>query len=872
MWKVSLHSLRTRVWQLVLCLGAVVIGVAAIAATLNLSALVRTTTDGVVAATVADVNVVADGSLVATDAALTPPMLTDQHVADIAAMAGIESARGMVRGTQLHPVTSNGEVLSSQLTPIVTGSFPAVVDSDDPALTIGEGRAPESPGEVVMDAATLARTGAGIGDDVTFARPGAHEAFEAQVVGVVFLGESDTAGAAFALFSDEGARELFLAGREGWNAIHVELDEDSDIAASEIITAVRGTVPNEYTAVPGSDVVDATRFQLHRRLTAAQVGVWVAGVLVLGVATALVSTTTAHLVARRRDDAAFLRRHGASKFKIALPVLTESLLVGLLGSLLALPLGQVAARTLNEIGASHGLSLGMAIPPLTGLEQWICIGIGALLTVLTAQRHATAPTFTLPLVPKARLPRPRLRFSDAAWTSVGLVAVGTGLLVAGAVVPDMPAPAVWAVIGAVTVLVGAVVATPVLGAPVVRVIGLALRPAIRDVSTLASRNVVRHPNRFTKAAAALVLGTGLVSTFAVLGGSGNASAHHDVEENLQGDLFITSTVPGGFGREIGAAATALPQVEQVRSYGLQRVIHDGKPLDALTTDIETLEELMTFEIIDGRAPRTSDEVLVSAAHSASSGLVRGGSVTLTVNQERVEARVSGVFELGRGLESAEFITGRDMFTSLHLPDVDALVSITLGSASDTGRVTTLLEDVTAANPLLRVQTPQELADARGEMLTTVSETVQALLGFLAVAAVIGITGGLLLALHERRREFRALRLVGMDKTQITGMVALEAFIMGAVGGLVGTVAGTVAGWGLQQGLSELGYTILDVPWGRLFGLFGIGVLVGVVSAILPAVLAWQLPDPVVRARGTHEEGVPDAEAPVGAHGGAAETG
>src|SRR5690606_19490797 len=113
-------------------------------------------------------------------------------------------------------------------------------------------------------------------------------------------------------------------------------------------------------------------------------------------------------------------------------------------------------------------------------------------------------------------------------------------------------------------------------------VGLLGRPVLRDVSTIAARNVTRHPVRFAKATAALVLGVGLVATFAVLGASGRASAHHDLPENVHGVLFVTSSADdGGFNRQVAELAAALPGVERVASYGVQTALHGGDPLRVL---------------------------------------------------------------------------------------------------------------------------------------------------------------------------------------------------------------------------------------------------------------------------------------------------
>lgn len=864
MWKASLHTLGNRVWQMLLCLCAIIISVAAVSAAISLNALVRTTTEGVVAATAADITVVPAGSLIAVDAVSAPPPLSADTVANVSEIPGVARARGQIRGDVLFPITSDGELLKPQLAPTITGSFLPTDDDGGAHMAISDGRAPEGEDEVVLDRPTLERSGYELGDTVTFARTGPAPSIEATVVGVVALEGDRPAGASYALFSEAAARTHFQAGREGFNSIWVDVADDAEVDVEVMVAEMRELIASEYQIVDGAQVASATQFQLYPRLTVAQVGLWVAGLLTLGIAAALISSTTAHLVARRRGEAAFLRRLGASPGRVALPILAEALLLGLAGSAIGMPIGQALAAELNDLGRQHGLSLGTVIPALSSTEAWLCVGIGVVITVLAGHRHATAVSFTQALPPRPLIPRPRLHFSDAAWTSVGLVAVGVGLLAVGTIVPGMPLPWAWALLGAGVVLVGTAIATPVLGAPLVRLVGLLGRPVLRDVSTIAARNVTRHPVRFAKATAALVLGVGLVATFAVLGASGRASAHHDLPENVHGDLFVTSSADdGGFNRQVAELAAALPGVERVASYGVQTALHGGDPLRVLVAAPGTLESVVNYEVTDGRDVDATDEIMISADHAAASGLERGNAFNVVVNQQRVEVRVVGIFQAARGVELPPVISARGTFTDRGVTDVDDFVALELARAADIGAVRTALVDIAGTDPLLRVQDIDELADSRGAALAAAADTVDSLLTLLTWIAIIGITGTLLIAVQERKPEFRALRLVGMDRIQVSAMVALEAVLMGTVGGLVGTAAGAIAGWGLQRGLATMGYPFLEIPWGGLWGLVGLGVLVGLASAVLPLLAALRLQGPYrILHRGSAAQSV--AESPANA--------
>ena len=92
-------------------------------------------------------------------------------------------------------------------------------------------------------------------------------------------------------------------------------------------------------------------------------------------------------------------------------------------------------------------------------------------------------------------------------------------------------------------------------------------------------------------------------------------------------------------------------------------------------------------------------------------------------------------------------------------------------------------------------------------------------------------------MHERTRELRLLRAVGMTKRQMRRMVRWEVALFGA---LLGVVVGTGFGWSLVTALPSDFANTLTVPVLRIATLVAVATGAGLVAAALPARRAGRL--------------------------------
>jgi putative ABC transport system permease protein len=145
-----------------------------------------------------------------------------------------------------------------------------------------------------------------------------------------------------------------------------------------------------------------------------------------------------------------------------------------------------------------------------------------------------------------------------------------------------------------------------------------------------------------------------------------------------------------------------------------------------------------------------------------------------------------------------------------------------------------LEAFAATEPGLRFQDQREFERSQRDQLEAPLVLIYLLLGLSVVVAMLGILNTLFLAIFERTRELGLLRAVGMTRRQLRRMIRWEAVVISLFGAVVGVALGLVFGLAVSLALPSDVVTTIAVPWGTVWRVFQLAVVVGLLAAILPA--------------------------------------
>jgi putative ABC transport system permease protein len=387
--------------------------------------------------------------------------------------------------------------------------------------------------------------------------------------------------------------------------------------------------------------------------------------------------------------------------------------------------------------------------------------------------------------------------------------------------------------------------------------------------TVTWKGLLAHKRRLVGTFLAVFLGVAFLCGTLVLGDTlranfdrlfTNANAGTDVivrhtskleidagEPASQRGLIAASVV--GTVRNVAGVASAAPYVEgygQLLGKDGDKIGGNGPP--TLAGNWIGDRALNPYRLVQGRAPRADDEVVINRG-AANDGDLHVGDTTIVQTPEPVRVKIVGIATFG----AADGL-GRVTFTAFTLAGAqehllhrtDQIVSVSV----------TAKRGLSQEQLLQRVQRvlPHDVEAITGAQRTTenTNEINQTFLdlftGFLTVFAAIALvvatfsiynTFSIIVA--QRTREAALLRAIGASRRQILGSVVIEALAVGFVASIAGVVGGLGIATLLKSLLDAFGFSLpagglaLEAPVVAISVL--VGVLVTLVAGVAPAVRA-----------------------------------
>ncbi len=827
---VTWRNLLARKVRLLLSAFAIVLGVAFVAGSFIFTDTMERSFEGIVSGSVPEVTVRSAGSDAAgPGASQTAPSgseaLPAGLVDELAGLPEVERADGSVDGLGLFVVRSDGTLLGGTGAPTLSFNYSDAPNLlGQPSITVGQGRAPEGPGEVALDARSAENAGYEVGDTVEMVTLGEDPTVQAELVGTVDFAGGGLAGATLVVFDTAVSQDLFLGGADEFTSI--SLSGAEGVSQSDLARAAAPLLPDGYEAATGDDVTEEVEGVIGEVLGVLNTFLLVFGAIALVVGTFLIVNTFSILVAQRSRELALLRALGASRRQVTRSVLAEAVAVGLVGSTLGLLLGFGLAALLRLLFAEFGLDLSqtpLVFKPRTAVISYV---VGVLVTMVAAWLPARRASRIAPgaaMRDDVALPESSVR--RRAVVAVALAAVGAGLLVWGLGIGGSDVT-LKVGLGVLAILLAVALASPVLVVPVLAVLGRGYRRVFGTVGTLAWQNARRNPRRTAATASALMIGLALVTTMSVIGASVNASIDAVVEEDFPSDFIVSNAVGAPFSPAVAEAVADVEGVAEVAALRSLPPGEDGLRLSA--TDLGSFGSVFAPEYLDGGAPTADDEAALDAESADEEGVAVGD--TLPVGG--VELTVVGLYDSSEALPDG--IVSSSVADGLDVARVDSLVAVAETDDADHAAVTAALEDAVADVPTVTVQDQEQFADTQREQVDQLLLLIYALLGLALVIAVLGIVNTLALSVMERTREVGLLRAVGLSRRQLRRMVRLEAVAIAVLGALLGIASGVGFGVVLQRAVAEEGVSELAIPGGQLVLYVVVAAVVGVLAAVLPA--------------------------------------
>ncbi|WP_068396585.1 ABC transporter permease [Kribbia dieselivorans] len=829
----TLKSLMARKVRLIMSAIAVILGVAFVAGSMIFSATLRSTFDGILAGTTAEVVVRQQDSNL-TSGPIGGVTISERTARRIAAVDGVARADGIITDMSTTFLDKDGKAM-------VGGGMPNMaynwhegpnLEGQQPFSWVS-GRAPQRQGEVGVDETTATKAGFVLGDKVTLLTSGAHPRITATVVGIGRYNAGGMAGASLAYFDTRTAQKYYLDGARAFQSVGVTAADG--LSQTELRDRVAATVPAGFEAVTGDQQADEAAESIADSVSFLNNFLLIFAGIALFVGAFLIINTFSILVAQRGRELALYRALGAQRRQVTASVIVEAVIVGLVGATLGLALGVVLAFGITWLFALIGLDLSTSSLVFTPMTVVVAYLVGVLVTVAAAWLPAYRAGKVSPMaamredvVVEEGSMRSRIVVGVTA-VVLGAVAMGLGLFT------SISNGLVLVGAGMFAVLLGVAMTSPVLGRPILAAAGWVLERAAGMVGRMANQNTLRNPRRTAATASALMIGMTLVTTLSIFGQSAKASVDAQVEETMQADYMVSQLTNMPFAASISDDLRGIDGVATVSTlrYPVGMTL-DGQDVVPDAVDPATFRDFTVAEGVEGTDRPALGTVLVGSGERERFGLKLGDTVAFEYGPRRLDLRVTGFYEDIPAISAPAFIMTQKDVASIGVPPRDNVAYVMLDPGADRAAVSTQIDAVLAQMPLISAKDKVEYAAEQRGQFDNLLVILYALLGLAVVIAVLGIINTLGLSVIERTREFGMLRAIGLRRDQLGRMVTLESVVIAVLGALMGTGLGLLFGVALQQALKDDGFRTMSIPWLQIVLTLVIAGLVGVVAAVAPA--------------------------------------
>ncbi|AWT43706.1 MULTISPECIES: ABC transporter permease [Streptomyces] len=827
MFRTALRNVLAHKARLLMTVLAVMLGVAFVSGTLVFTNSLSTALQNSSAKGFdqVDVAVRPEGREDKGDTVGKTPELTQALLDRSARVPGAASAFGVVRGFT---------ALADKDGKLVGGGFQSeggnYWGTKDPRYPLVSGHAPSGRGEVLIDSETAKRAGYKVGDRVRMSVDG--PVLTPTVTGVFTTDDGNVAaGGSLTLFDTATAQQLF--GKPG---TYDEIDVTAAAGTSQtaLKAALDRALPKDTVeTTTGKQLADDQAEIIASSMSGLKQGLLVFAGIALFVGTFIIANTFTMLVAQRTKELALLRAVGASRRQVTRSVLVEAFVVGAVAGVAGLVAG---------IGIGAGLKALMGTLGATVPDGPLVVSPGTVATALVVGVVVTMLAAWLPGRRAAKIPPVAAMSSvHAKATTKSLVlrnTIGALLSAAGVAVvlaatsmdgSDGQAPMGF---GAVLLIIGVFVLTPLLSHPLIAAAAPVLR-AFGVSGRLARQNSVRNPRRTAATASALMIGLTLITGMTVMAGSLQTSIDKMASAAIRADYVVSMAN----GNELS------PDVERTlrKTHGVTLT----SPLRNAPSRIDGQTEYLTgvngaaigrltdLTVEEGSFTVGGDRVVVDDETAKSHDWTAGSHFTVHYEDGKAQQlTVAGVYRGNDMIHGIMLDTARLAPHQRDAADMQVMVKTTDGAS---GAVKDRLEKALGSNPAIRVQDKKDISNEIAKMFTLMLNMLYGLLAMAVIVAVLGVINTLAMSVFERSQEIGMLRAIGLERTGIKRMVRLESLVISLFGGVLGIGLGVFFGWAAGELLGTRMPTYeLVLPWGRMAAFLLLAAVVGVLAALWPA--------------------------------------
>ncbi|BFO22182.1 ABC transporter permease [Streptomyces sp. KM77-8] len=753
------------------------------------------------------------------------PELTRELVDDSAAVPGAARAIGTVQGfTAIADKDGKliGDGFQSQ-----GGNY---WGTEDPRYPLSDGRAPKGEGEILIDSETAKRAGYRVGDTVRMSVDG--PVLEPVITGIFTTDDGNVAaGGSLTLFDTASAQKLF--GKPG-TFDEIAVKAKAGVSDTELRAQLEKALPSDIVeTTTGTQLADDQAAAIAASMSGLKQGLLVFAGISLFVGTFIIANTFTMLVAQRTKELALMRAVGASRRQVTRSVLIEAFVVGAVAAVAGLVAG---------VGIGVGLRslMGLLDAPMPDGPLVISAGtvgsafaVGILVTMLAAWLPGRRAAKIPPVAAMSALHAQATTKSLVLRNTLGALvsAAGVAVVLAATTMDGSDGQAPMG-LGAVLLIIGVFILTPLLSRPLIAAAAPVLR--VFGVSgKLARQNSVRNPRRTAATASALMIGLTLITGMTVMAGSLQKSIDKMAASAIEADYMVSMANGHPLSPDVEKRLKEAGDVTATSPMRNADARIDGETEYLTGVNGAAFGDLTDFPVVQGSFEIGGTRVVVDEDTAKSYGWKAGSAFTVAYGDgEKQKLTVSGVYEANEMMRGIMIDTATLDPHESEPSDMMVMVKTADGTSD---AVKDSLEKALGSNPAIKVQDKQDLSNEIAKMFTLILNMVYGLLAMAVIVAVIGVINTLAMSVFERSQEIGMLRAIGLDRKGIKRMVRLESLVISLFGGVLGLGLGVFFGWAAGElvGARMATYELV-LPWERMGIFLLLAAVVGVLAALWPA--------------------------------------
>lgn len=542
----------------------------------------------------------------------------------------------------------------------------------------------------------------------------------------------------------------------------------------------------------------ASRLARGETLVAAyRLNVMIMAGMTLLVCALLVSQATQLSLRTISRELSVLQTLGVGRVACFLGILQEAILMGGIGAIIGVTLGEPLTVRLTELflQTAHDIyNLDLSGGDSAYVGQRVVVVLGMML--LAAAGSALGAVEALRVAPSVGTRSEHLHVKpiSARWAHpVALVSIAVFVVAFGAASWTSSTIAAYVFVGASLLVVAG--CTP----SVLVIVPRVLRWARGSVLLWFARGGIEVGGRgFLLGAIGAGLSMTLICSLSLLVGSFRSTLERWIVQRLQGDLFVSAALEGS-GNDtrlsplLASQVRGIPGVRRVIPYYETMTTDEGRVLVVSAYDLAAQLERGVYVVRSGtleQAPLVSGaSALVSESAARKLHLSVGDTMTVEGRKIRVGAIIQEF-----GTEHPLIQIDQGLFLSLYPRQQPKNLTIDLEPGAQIASVKGELERVVGAVGAVR-----DNRELREYALTLFDRTFRITLSIRWIVFSIALLGLVLASLQnlwERRREIKTMHLLGFSPSQIVGAHVVESTVVCALPVAIGLVGGVALGWGL----------------------------------------------------------------------------